>query len=927
MLLSLLLLLAGLQFAVANPFETNLRPKEQTGNTSPTTAGLLPAVCTPDECLIGDNSLTAGVLVSTSVNGTTQRISLLPGTYTSSSAAFSSSSNSSSSVLSSALFSSQRPTSNPSEGFSSSGSLGSSSASFSVGLQAGLTAYTSSLYQGTASFRTLPANYSSANSSSSSNTSASSSKSSFAQSLLLTPSLYTIATLSSSPSTRLVLWESLPDVGEIKGGAGSGGVNIVDVQGTGCTTPCASGGVCTDRGKCACKVGWEGETCGECSSGYFGRSCSACPTGCKDCDDGLLGTGLCLDAVATNVTLPSTCNCINGECASDSAGETCTCNAGWNKAANGTQCAACAEGYYMSSGGDCLACDPSCSSCSSPSGTCLTCASSALQPSSSNPQKCVTATTALSNGTFITCPSRTFFSSSDDTCVDCNPLCESCFKEGTDGCLACRSPNVLLGGDCVAMNSKTGVCDGSKVSSGNGTATGGGYVYDNAKAVCDALPARCTFGAIDNFSSSSTRSQLTCSACLPGSFLVDGKCVPSCHDGMIESQDGLSCEACDSSCSTCSRTKSFCTSCASSSSLILNGTCVSSCPTGYFTPSSTSDISLNSTLLANSTTISPDKLCLPCHADCLACSGSSTTCSTCPSSRPVLTSSSTCVSTCSSTEFYDSSSSSCKSCSDECSTCSGAGSDACLSCPSGKRLKGGKCVEASDCSTWADGFGVCLSDLVTVAAVSAANAEVASKKWKIPWWLILVIVLVVLALIGSGVWWFRKREQKRRREHTKRFAHDLGNKEVDQKLAALPTHIAYPPVPQAPHSPSSPSNPAHLTGVSSQDATYNIPLTPRFVIEDPSSPVSPAPSKSSYAPSEAVPPPTMARKLGSRWSNSSLATSAIAKPLAPQSTGTTSTSSLGAYYSPPRERHFTTAAGNTLVLNSSNSRNPFLSRI
>ncbi|GAA5861716.1 hypothetical protein JCM8547_000713 [Rhodosporidiobolus lusitaniae] len=868
-----------------------------TGNSTLSNSTLSPAVCTPDLCLTGDNSLTAGVLISSAVNGSTQQIALLPGTYSSSSSASSSSSltNSSTVSLSSALFS-KKATASPSSGFSTSGSLSSSSsASYTVSLLAGLTAYTSALYQGDATYLSLPTNYSSANSTTSP---------SGIEAFLLTSSSYAILTL--GESTRLVVWESLADVGEIKGGSGSGGVSVVDVQSRECTTPCASGGVCASSGKCVCGTGWTGETCNTCASGFFGKSCDACSAGCTNCDEGLTGTGRCLDVVATNVTLPSTCDCSNGECASDLTSATCTCNAGWTKAANGTQCAACAEGYYMTSGGDCLACDPSCATCSSPSGTCLTC-QSGLQPSSSSSTRCITATTALSNGTFITCPSRTFFSSSDD-----------------------GSPNVLLGGECVAMDSKTGVCDGSDV--GNST-TGGGYVYDNNKGVCDALPARCTAGGIDNFSSSSTRSQLTCSACISGSFLVDGACVETCPDGMTESSDGLSCEACDSSCATCSTSASFCTSCASSSSLILNGTCISgpSCPTGYFSSSSNSSSSSSSTAT-----------CLACHPDCLTCTSTSQTCTSCPSSRPVLTTSSTCVPTCSSTEYFDTAKSSCTSCSSECATCSGSGSDACLSCASGKRLSGGKCIEADDCPAggWVDGFGVCLSDLVTVSAVSSASEEKKDEgKWTIPWWTILMIVLSVLGAGGGGFWWWRKKEKERRKEHTRRFADELDQKKVKSNLSALPTSIAYPPLPRAPPSPSSPSHPSHLH---QQDATYNVPLTPRFVLEDPASPV----SVSSYAPSEAAPPP---RKnpfnSTSRWSTTS---SSIAPPsLKPQQTGasafsaysstTTASSSASSTVSPqplPFSRTFTTKAGNTIILNNSGgggggggSKNPFLSRM
>ncbi|KAK4333016.1 hypothetical protein RTBOTA2_001721 [Rhodotorula toruloides] len=109
-------------------------------------------------------------------------------------------------------------------------------------------------------------------------------------------------------------------------------------------------------------------------------------------------------------------------------------------------------------------------------------------------------------------------------------------------------------------------------------------------------------------------------------------------------------------------------------------------------------------------------------------------------------------------------------------------------------------------------------------------------------------------------WWM---EQRRKREVTARFARDLGDKEVDKKLAALPISIAYPPIPRA--SSPSPSSFSYLSPArppprrpSPPPPFYpkeldDVPLTPRFVLEDPSSPISPTPSRSSYAPSARPP--------------------------------------------------------------------------
>lgn len=43
-----------------------------------------------------------------------------------------------------------------------------------------------------------------------------------------------------------------------------------------------------------------------CLPGHFGRDCAKCVDGCSKCDEGVTGTGVCLDVSTTaNVTLPS----------------------------------------------------------------------------------------------------------------------------------------------------------------------------------------------------------------------------------------------------------------------------------------------------------------------------------------------------------------------------------------------------------------------------------------------------------------------------------------------------------------------------------------------------------------------------------------------------------------------------------------------
>ncbi|KAM0747694.1 hypothetical protein T439DRAFT_94635 [Meredithblackwellia eburnea MCA 4105] len=262
------------------------------------------------------------------------------------------------------------------------------------------------------------------------------------QSIILPSSLPIRLTLSTGQS----LFASIPDLtflssSTTSSSSSSSSIKVLKTESTTCTIPCSTGGICTLAGTCSCASGFTGQTCNICLPGFYGPSCAKCPAGCKVCDDGIAGTGNCLDGRTVNsTTLASACNCSNGAClttstsTSTSTSGTCACNAGWTTAANGTQCAACSAGYYLTSTGDCLACDPTCASCSSPSGVCLTC-QTGLSPSSSSPNTCLTSTTALSNGTFTTCPSRTFFSSSTSSCTSCNPVCETCYGCSTNECL------------------------------------------------------------------------------------------------------------------------------------------------------------------------------------------------------------------------------------------------------------------------------------------------------------------------------------------------------------------------------------------------------------------------------------------------------------------------------------------------------------
>lgn len=131
-------------------------------------------------------------------------------------------------------------------------------------------------------------------------------------------------------------------------------------------------------------------------------------------------------------------------------------------------------------------------------------------------------------------------------------------------------------------------------------------------------------------------------------------------------------------------------------------------------------------------------------------------------------------------------------------------------------LKQGNCV-AARCSSVVPYFGVCLTSLVSIAAASVNTSSTTSKV--LPWWTILLIVLGSFILIGLAGLIFRRKEQKRRRLQTARFADDLGQKEVNLKLQALPTRIAYPSLPDT----------REQEEFEEELRNSNVPLTPPFV--------------------------------------------------------------------------------------------------
>ena len=258
-----------------------------------------------------------------SASGESTSVLLLPGQYTSST----------NPQLLHNLLTSSSATLSPSAGFANSSSKSSVSLPLTVQLQPGIAVYPQAFYSGQGSYTSLPT-------SPITNTSTLD-----ASSLALSGNVW--AEVSAGTNNRVILWDSVPDVSQLPQSA-SGSLSLLSLQSTACSPPCSGNGVCSASGTCTCPTGFSGTSCESCASGYFGPTCNACPSGCTSCDDGITGTGRCLTPIVTNP--PSSCNCINGECGTNGQ---CTCLSGWTSASNGTQCAACASGFFLDSSGNC----------------------------------------------------------------------------------------------------------------------------------------------------------------------------------------------------------------------------------------------------------------------------------------------------------------------------------------------------------------------------------------------------------------------------------------------------------------------------------------------------------------------------------------------------------------------------------------------
>ncbi|OCH88251.1 hypothetical protein OBBRIDRAFT_693337, partial [Obba rivulosa] len=471
-------------------------------------------VCVAGQCLQGYTNITLGATLSAS--GAATSLQLLPGLYTSTT----------NPELLHELLTSSNAALVPSPGFSANSSL-----PFTLALEPGMASYPGANYSEQATFHALPQSKSPGNDTATPLT---------AGSLALASNVWAaLAPSGGSSNDRVIFWDSSPDVSQLPSSISSGSLSLLDIQSASCSPPCSGAGLCSASGTCTCPPGFTGESCESCASGFFGPTCQACPSDCETCDQGISGSGRCLQPIVSNA--PSTCNCVNGQCGSNGQ---CSCITGWTTADNGTACAKCASGFFLDSSGNCEVCNLGCQQCADGSGDCVTCESGFTQ-NANDPTSCVATQSTTSSGTV--CPDGSF--SSGSNCTACSPECQTCSGPTSNDCIICGAEKYSFNGSCVATDSN-GVCEGSSM------------IANNNKHECDNCPAKCTSCKISGFSVASTINQAQCTGCLPGFVLSQGQCVESCPSGtFLSPQDNLTCTACDSSCGTCAGSSTFCLTC------------------------------------------------------------------------------------------------------------------------------------------------------------------------------------------------------------------------------------------------------------------------------------------------------------------------------------------------------------------------------
>ena len=488
---------------------------------------------------------------------------------------------------------------------------------------------------------------------------------------------------------------------DVDGGSGIGGLDTcTPICGDGKNVPWSTLDECDDNNTISgdgCSATCTIETGYACTGGSM-NAMDSCLAVCGDglrvgteaCDD---GNQISFDGCSADCVIEAGFTCSGGNTTMSDTCIACAESCATCFGPSATECTTCATSYpFFNAPSSCLATcltigkyadsDSICQPCNEACGTCT-------GADSSDCASCTSSETPfLHSGTCVAeCPSEGTFADtvgSVATCVACASSCLSCSGSASIECLTCANDKYMDAGTCVdgCPDGKYGddqracqVCDESCLACSSGAATNctscpSAATFDSVVGTCTYV---CPIGQFveANGETCSTCSS-TCKACSDASTCTscdtsssypvfhDSACIDACPDGTY-ADSSLRCQACDSSCSTCSGgLASDCLTCTSGT-FQDGSTCRTACPTGFYGDATTSS-------------------CIACDSSCTDCSGSSATeCTSCPLVAPLMLDG-TCLAACPAA-YYASSSSSCGMCHSSCTTCSGGTTTDCLTCP------------------------------------------------------------------------------------------------------------------------------------------------------------------------------------------------------------------------------------------------------
>ncbi|KCV67761.1 TKL protein kinase [Fonticula alba] len=425
--------------------------------------------------------------------------------------------------------------------------------------------------------------------------------------------------------------------------------------------------------------------------------CATCEPECATCrpgPDGPAGRSECLECHDSWVLLESECvdRCPAGYATMASGAYCARCHESCAACIGpgASQCTSCSDprqvlqagecrdecssvGWFLQAPGQCAPCGANCSRCAGPADdACTTCRRGMLELASGSVPGGMSC--------LKSCPGGYFASGS--TCIACLGGCTAC--QGPGACSSCRPGLLLHQGTCTSQ------CPaGYAAVAAPGAGAGSGI---RQCAPCSEACAECGPRAgSDPATAPGSLSERRCTGCMEGHFLADAdtdqaRCLAACPAGQYGDVLTGMCQACGAGCPTCSFGRDFCTSCPEG--LLLrdrHGLCVSTCAGDEHQEAG---------------------VCIVCHDTCATCAGGSSASRSeerrgCPEGLLLRDRHGLCVSTCAGDEHQEAGV--CIVCHDTCATCAGGSSAShCTSCPEGRSLHEGACVEACPAGFYSD---------------------------------------------------------------------------------------------------------------------------------------------------------------------------------------------------------------------------------